>query len=39
MLGANSLKQNGISVKVEELLLAGGETSDIENSCGVDAHS
>jgi hypothetical protein len=26
-------------VKIQELLLAAGEPSDIDNVCGVDAHS
>ena len=39
MLSANGLKKDGVSVKVEELLLAAGEPSDINNPRGVDAHS
>jgi hypothetical protein len=39
MLSANSLKQNGVPVKVQELLLSAGEPSHINNLCGVYAHS
>jgi hypothetical protein len=38
-LSANSLKQDGVPVKVQKLLLAAGEPSHINNLCGVDAHS
>jgi hypothetical protein len=39
MLIANSLKQHAVPMKVQELLLAAGEPSHIDNFCGVDTHS
>jgi hypothetical protein len=36
---ANSLEQHTVPMKVQELLLAAGEPSHIDNLCGVDAHS
>ena len=31
--------QNGVSVKIEELLLAAGKSTHVHNLLGVDAHS
>jgi hypothetical protein len=39
MLSANSLKQDGVPVKVQELLLPAGEPSHINNPRGVDVHT
>ena len=39
MLIANSLEQHSIPMKIQELLLAAGEPSHIDNLCGIDAHS
>ena len=33
------LKQHGVPVKVQELLLAAGESSHIDDFAGLDAHS
>ena len=39
MLIANSLEQHSIPMKIQELHLAAGEPSHVDNLCGVDAHS
>lgn len=38
-LGADRLKQYGVPMKIEELLLAAGEPTDIDDVGRVDAHS
>ena len=38
-LTTERLKQYGVPVKVQELLLAAGEPAHIDGLCGVDAHS
>src|SRR5512134_2478606 len=37
--GANRLKQDSVPMKIEELLLAAGEPSHIDDPCRVDAHA
>src|SRR5512134_3227168 len=37
--GANRLKQDSVPMKIEELLLAAGEPSHIDNPCRVNAHA
>src|SRR3981189_624695 len=38
-LHADRLKQTGIPVKIEELFLAAGEPTYVDNLVGIDAHS
>jgi hypothetical protein len=38
-LRADRLKQDGIPVKIEELFLAAGEATYVDNLVGIDAHS
>ena len=38
-LPADRLKQNGVPVKIEELLLAASEASHVYSPCEIDAHS
>ena|SRR6516225_2090735 len=33
------LQQDGVSMKIEELLLAAGEGAHVNNLLGIDAHS
>jgi hypothetical protein len=39
MVTAVRPEKDSVPVKIEELFLAAGETSDIGNVCSVDAHS